>query len=183
MKRICVYCGSNPGSKPEYLEAAKSLAKAMTDRNIGLVYGGASVGLMGQIANSVLESNGQVIGVIPGLLFKNEVTHTDLTELITVNDMHQRKAKMASLADGFIALPGGFGTLEEFFEAITWSQLRIHTKRKPVGLLNESGYYDQLHAFISHAVSQEFVKPKHQALYAIHSDAQTLLGMMEDMIK
>ena len=181
MKRICVYCGSKTGNRPEYPEAAKSLARAMTDRNIGLVYGGGGIGLMGQIADSVLANNGEVIGVIPRNLFKNEVAHRGLTRLITMADMHHRKAKMASLADGFIAMPGGFGTLEELFEAITWSQLKIHSKPKPVGLLNAAGYYDQLHDFISHAVGQEFIKSRHQALYTVHCDAHALLDMMEEM--
>ncbi len=180
MKRICVYCGSKAGSRTEYRDAAKSLARAMTDRNISLVYGGGGIGLMGQIADSVLANNGEVIGVIPDNLFKNEVAHRGLTRLITTADMHHRKARMASLADGFIALPGGFGTLEELFEAITWSQLKIHSKPKPVGLLNAAGYYDQLHDFISHAVSQEFIKPGHQALYTVHSDPGTLLDRMAE---
>ena len=154
----------------------------MTDRNIGLVYGGGSIGLMGQIADSVLENNGEAIGVIPAALFKDEVAHRGLTKLITRANMHQRKAKMARLADGFIALPGGFGTLEEFFEAITWSQLKIHSKPKPIGLLNVAGYYDQLHDFICHAVSQGFIKPKHQTLYRVHSDPDTLLDMMVERI-
>ncbi len=178
MKRICVYCGSKAGNQTQYRNAAKSLASAMSARNIGLVYGGGSIGLMGQIADSIMENNGEAIGVIPAALFKNEVPHQGLTELITVTDMHQRKAKMASLADGFIALPGGFGTLEEFFEAITWSQLKIHNKFKPVGLLNVAGYYDQLHAFINHTVDQGFIKPKHQALYTVHCDPHTLLDRM-----
>lgn len=154
----------------------------MTDRNIGLVYGGGSIGLMGQIADSVLANNGEVIGVIPENLFKNEVAHRGLTRLITTADMHHRKAKMASLADGFIALPGGFGTLEELFEAITWSQLKIHSKPKPVGLLNATGYYDQLHDFICHAVSQGFITPGHQALYRVHCDPDTLLDRMVEKI-
>ena len=178
MKRICVYCGSKAGNQPQYLEAAKSLGKAMTERNIGLVYGGGNIGLMGQIADSVMANNGQAIGIIPDSLFKAEVVHRGLTELITMADMHQRKAKMARLSDGFIALPGGFGTLEEFFEAITWSQLKIHSKSKPVGLLNVDGYYDRLHAFIGHAVDQGFIKPAHQALYRIHSDPHTLLDLL-----
>ncbi len=178
MKRICVYCGSKAGNQPEYRDAAKSLARAMTERNIGLVYGGGGIGLMGQIADSVLANNGEAIGVIPRDLFRDEVAHRGLTELITMDDMHQRKAKMASLADGFIALPGGFGTLEEFFEAVTWSQLKIHSKSKPVGLLNVAGYYDRLHDFLCHTVSQGFIKPKHQALYTVHSDPDTLLDRM-----
>ena len=181
MKRICVYCGSKPGSRPEYLESAKNLGHALLARNIGLVYGGASVGLMGKIAAAMIENGGETIGVIPQSLFDNEIVHPGLTELITVENMHQRKETMASLADGFIALPGGFGTLEEVFEAITWSQLKIHIK--PIGLLNVCGYYDPLSAFIDHAVAQEFIKPKHQSLYTIHDDPDNLLDEMRETMK
>lgn len=180
MNRICVYCGSKPGNEPTYLLAAGSLGQAMAARQIDLVYGGANIGLMGEVANSVLEAGGHAIGVIPGELFENNVTHTGLTELIAVENMHQRKQKMADLADGFIALPGGFGTYEELFEAITWAQLKIHTK--PIGILNIDGYYDQLHHFISHAVSQGFIKPKHQALYQIADNPDTLIDAMLDSI-
>ncbi len=182
MKRICVYCGSKAGNQAQYRDAAKSLGRAMTRRNIGLVYGGGSTGLMGQIAGSVMRNNGETIGVVPKDLFKDEVADQGLTELITVADLHQRKARMAGLADGFIALPGGFGTLEELFEAITWSQLKIHSKFKPVGLLNTGGYYDPLHDFICHAVSQGFIKPEHQALYTVHSSPDTLLDRMAEKI-
>ncbi len=181
MKRICVYCGSKPGSRPEYLESAKNLGHALLARNIGLVYGGASVGLMGKIAVTMIENGGETIGVIPESLFDSEIVHPGLTELITVENMHQRKETMASLADGFIALPGGFGTLEEVFEAITWSQLKIHIK--PIGLLNVCGYYDPLSAFIDHAVAQEFIKPKHQSLYTIHDDPDNLLDEMHETMK
>ena len=180
MKKICVYCGSKPGNNPAFMASAVSLGRTMTKRNIDLVYGGASIGLMGQIADSVLTGGGAVTGVIPEALFKHEVVHTGLTELISVNSMHQRKEKMADLSDGFIALPGGFGTLEELFEAITWSQLRIHTK--PIGLLNIDGYYDQLDQFIGHCVSSGFIKPEHKALYAIHSDPDTLINLMDNLI-
>lgn len=180
MKTICVYCGSKPGADPAYAEAANSLARAMTDRGIGLVYGGASIGLMGTLADAVLEGGCTVTGVIPGALFKSEVAHSGLTEMIEVNSMHQRKEKMASLSDGFIALPGGFGTFEELFEAITWSQLRIHTK--PIGLLNASGYYDRLASFLDHAVDQGFIKPAHQSLYAIDADPEILIEKMENLL-
>jgi uncharacterized protein (TIGR00730 family) len=180
MKTICVYCGSKPGADPVYTVAARSLARAMTDRGIGLVYGGASIGLMGTMADAVLAGGCTVTGVIPGALFKREVAHQGLTEIIEVGSMHQRKEKMASLCDGFIALPGGFGTLEELFEAITWCQLRIHTK--PIGLLNVSGYYDQLADFIDHAVDQGFIRPAHQSLYTMDSDADTLIGKMENLL-
>ena len=177
MKRICVFCGSNPGSRTEYLESAENLAHALLARGIGLVYGGSRAGLMGKVADTILENGGEAIGIIPKSLFKNEVAHSGLTELISVDTMHQRKERMAFLADGFVALPGGFGTLEEVFEAITWSQLKLHIK--PIGLLNVCGYYDQLSNFINHAVSEEFIKPKHQALYTIHHNPEGLLDEME----
>ena len=180
MKRICVYCGSKPGADPVFVDGARALAAAMTERGIGLVYGGASIGLMGAVADAVLEGGCEAFGVIPGALFDNEVAHKGLTELITVDSMHQRKEKMASMADGFIALPGGFGTFEELFEAITWCQLRIHTK--PVGLLNVNGYYHQLGKFIDHAVNQGFVKPAHRSLYDIDSDPVRLLHKMDAQI-
>ena len=180
MKKICVYCGSKPGNDEAFMASASSLGHTMTTKKIDLVYGGASIGLMGQIADSVLAGGGSVTGVIPKALFKHEVVHTGLSELISVNSMHQRKEKMAELSDGFIALPGGFGTLEELFEAITWSQLRIHNK--PIGLLNVDGYYDQLDQFIEHCVSSGFIKPEHKALYAIHSNPDALIDLMENLI-
>ena len=180
MNRICVYCGSKAGTCPEYLEAATNLGLIMARNNIGLVYGGASIGLMGQIADTILGNDGEAIGVIPHALFKNEVAHPGLTELITVDSMHQRKERMASLADGFIALPGGFGTFEELFEAITWSQLRIHAK--PIGLLNACGYYDRLAEFLDHAVDQGFVRPEHQRLYAIDDNPEVLLELMDNLM-
>ncbi len=180
MKKICVYCGSKPGNRPEYQQAAKNLGQALLSRNIELVYGGASVGLMGKIASTMIENGGQVIGVVPGSLFEDEITHPGLTRLITVQNMHQRKATMASLADGFIALPGGFGTLEEVFEAIAWSQLKIHTdpRIKPIGFLNVCGYYDRLSDFIDYAVEQEFIAQKHQSLYILDDDPDRLLDEM-----
>ena len=180
MKKICVYCGSKPGNDEAFMASASSLGHTMTTKKIDLVYGGASIGLMGQIADSVLSGGGSVTGVIPKALFKHEVVHTGLSELISVNSMHQRKEKMAELFDGFIALSGGFGTLEELFEAITWSQLRIHNK--PIGLLNVDGYYDQLDQFIEHCVSSGFIKPEHKALYAIHSNPDALIDLMGNLI-
>ena len=179
MKKICVYCGSKPGVGEGFLQCAEDLGIAMAKRNLGLVYGGACIGLMGKVADTVLQHGGEVIGVIPGDLFKDEVTHTGLTELISVKNMHQRKETMAALSDGFVALPGGFGTFEEVFEAITWSQLKIHIK--PIGLLNKDGYYNHLEKFLQHAVDSEFIKPKHKALYAIESDPNSLIDAMEEM--
>lgn len=155
IKRVCVYCGSSPGKNPAYSRAAVSLAKAMCERDIGLVYGGAAVGIMGVIANAVLEAGGEAIGVIPKSLAVKEVAHNNLTEQHIVASMHERKAMMAELADGFIALPGGWGTLEEIFEILTWAQLGFH--EKPCGLLNIEAYYDNLIRFLESSFEQEFV--------------------------
>ena len=156
IRKICVYCGSSPGKNPAFSLAASSLARVMCERGIGLVYGGAAVGVMGVLANAVLESGGQAIGVIPRSLAVKEVAHHSLTELHVVASMHERKAMMAELADGFIALPGGWGTLEEIFEILTWAQLGFH--EKPCGLLNIEGYYDGLIGFLESAIEQQFVK-------------------------
>jgi uncharacterized protein (TIGR00730 family) len=156
IRKICVYCGSSPGKNPVFSLAASSLAKAMCERGIGLVYGGAAVGVMGALANAVLEAGGEAIGVIPRSLAIKEVAHANLTELHVVSSMHDRKAMMAELADGFIALPGGWGTLEEIFEILTWAQLGFH--EKPCGLLNIEGYYDGLIDFLDNAIEQQFVR-------------------------
>ena len=156
IKRLCVYCGSSSGSQPDYALAARQLARAMVSKNIDLVYGGAGVGLMGEIADTVLEEGGDVIGIIPKGLFVKEVVHTGLTELREVGSMHERKLLMSELSDGFVALPGGFGTIEEILEIITWSQLGMH--QKPCGLLNVRRYYDRLIDFLDHAVSERFIK-------------------------
>ena len=155
IKRICVYCGSSPGKKPAYSIAATHLAKAMCERGIGLVYGGAAVGVMGTIANAMLAAGGEAIGVIPKSLAVKELAHDNLSELHVVASMHERKAMMAELADGFIALPGGWGTLEEIFEILTWAQLGFH--QKPCGLLNTEDYYDSLIAFLENSFEQRFV--------------------------
>ena len=155
INKICVYCGSSPGKNPAYARAATTLAKALYNRGIGLVYGGAAVGVMGAIADAVLEAGGEVIGVIPKSLAVKEVAHDGLSELHVVSSMHERKAMMADLADGFIALPGGWGTLEEIFEMLTWAQLGFHDK--PCGLLNVDGYYDGLIGFLENAFEQQFV--------------------------
>ena len=162
MKRICVFCGSSLGTRPEYVDAARLLAAELVQRKLGLVYGGGQVGLMGTLADAALRHGGEVIGVIPGPLASRELAHPRLTEMRVVGSMHERKATMASLADGFIALPGGLGTLEETLEILTWAQLGIH--RKPVGVLNVEGYYDGLLRFLSHAVREEFVRPECFAL-------------------
>jgi uncharacterized protein (TIGR00730 family) len=177
IKRLCVYCGSSSGSQPDYALAARQLACAMVSRNIDLVYGGASIGIMGEIANAVLEKGGNVIGIIPKDLFVKEVVHTGLTELHEVASMHERKLLMAELSDGFIALPGGFGTLEEILEIITWSQLGMH--QKPCGLLNARRYYDKLIDFIDHAVSERFIKKIHSYIVLIEECPDALLSKFE----
>jgi uncharacterized protein (TIGR00730 family) len=156
MKAVCVYCGSATGARPVYAEAARAFGRALVDHGLTLVYGGGRVGLMGLIADEVLAAGGRAIGVIPELLLAKEVGHTDLTELIVVPDMHERKKKMADLADAFVALPGGVGTFEEFFEVYTWAQLGYH--QKPVGLLDVNGYYDPLMTMLRHTVEEGFMR-------------------------
>lgn len=174
MNRICVFCGSSPGARPEYLQAAAQLGQALASKSIGLVYGGAKVGAMGQIANAALASGGEVIGVIPEQLVQKEVAFTDLANLHVVGSMHERKALMVELSDGFIALPGGFGTFEEFFEVLTWAQLGMH--HKPCGFLNVCGYYDQLIAFLDHAVDQQFLRTEYRAMVLVDEDPEGLLA-------
>jgi uncharacterized protein (TIGR00730 family) len=173
MKSIAVYCGASHGVDPRYAEAARAMGAALVERGLTLVYGGGNVGLMGVIADEVLRLGGEVSGVIPRALVEREVGHNGLTRLFVVADMHERKAMMANLADGFIAMPGGMGTLEELFEMLTWSQLGIH--RKPIGLLNVQGFYDALVGFIAHASGQGFVRPEHAALMMVESDPRALL--------
>jgi uncharacterized protein (TIGR00730 family) len=168
-----VYCGANAGASPRFAEQARVLAKALVERNLALVYGGGNVGLMGIIADEVLRLGGEVTGVIPTALVEREVGHTGLTRQFIVKDMHERKAMMAQLSDGFIAMPGGLGTLEELFEMLTWAQLGIHSK--PIGLLNVDGYYDSLVAFIRHATAQGLVRPQHAELMLVESAPDTLL--------
>ena len=157
MRSVCVFCGSNPGRRPEYLAGAADLGRTLASRGIRVVYGGAHVGVMGALADAVLAAGGEIIGVIPGLLVDAEVAHSGLTELRVTGSMHERKATMAGLAEGFIALPGGLGTLEEFAEIVTWAQLGLHAK--PTGLLNLLGYYDGLLRFLDHATQERFVRP------------------------
>lgn len=173
VKAICVYCGANAGASPRFAEEARVLARALVERNLSLVYGGGKVGLMGVIADEVLRFGGEVTGVIPTALVEREVGHTGLTRQFIVKDMHERKAMMAQLADGFIAMPGGLGTLEELFEVLTWAQLGIHSK--PIGLLNVDGYYDGLVSFVRHATEQELVRPQHAALMMVENNAEALL--------
>lgn len=177
MQRICVYCGSSPGRAEQYAQAAQALAVEMVRRNIGLVYGGANIGIMGTIANHMLQRGGEVIGVLPEFLASKEVAHPQLTELRIVASMHERKAMMAELADGFIALPGGLGTLEELFEILTWAQLGLHSK--PCGLLNTQGFYQGLLTFLQHATQEQFISQKHSALLLIEQEPEPLLEKMQ----
>ena len=177
MKRVCVFTGSNGGVRSEYPSAARALGLALAERGIGLVYGGARVGLMGVIADAVLSAGGQAIGVIPQALIDKEVAHHGLTELRVVNSMHERKAMMADLSDGFIAMPGGWGTLDEFFEILTWAQLGLH--RKPAALLNVHGYYDRLLAYVDHAKAEGFIRPQHAAMVLVAETPGALLEKMD----
>lgn len=177
MNRICVYCGSSPGLLADYCKAATALGNTLAERGIGLVYGGASIGVMGAVADGVLEKGGEVIGVIPFALATREVAHNGLNELVVVESMHERKAKMAELSDGFIALPGGWGTMEEVFEMLTWAQLGFHDK--PCGLLNISNYYDHLYAFLEHAIDQRFVREEYRPMMMMETSAESLLNRFE----
>jgi uncharacterized protein (TIGR00730 family) len=176
MNRICVFCGSALGVRAEYGAQARALGQAMAGRGIGLVYGGGGIGMMGAVADGVLESRGEVIGVIPFALSGKERAHAR-AELRVVNTMHERKAMMAELADGFIVLPGGFGTFDEMFEILTWAQLGIH--RKPVGLLNIAGYFDPLLAMIDRAIAEGFIVPRYRELIVVEIEAEPLLDRME----
>lgn len=176
MKRVCIYCGSSPGLRPEYRRAAQELADAMLAQGLSLVYGGASVGLMGEIADRVLAGGGEVIGVIPKFLVDREVSHPNLSELHVVDSMHERKALMVDLSDAFIAMPGGFGTLDELFETLTWGQLALHNK--PCGLLNVCGYYNPLLQMLDAMVSERFAHEKHRELLLSDTSPQGLLKQM-----
>jgi hypothetical protein len=162
VKRVCVFCGSSTGRQPAYADAARALGSELARRRLGVVYGGGSVGLMGELADAALAAGGEVIGVIPRGLATKELAHAGLAQLHVVSSMHERKALMASLADGFVALPGGLGTLEELLEILTWSQLGIH--RKPIGVVNVGGYWDGLLGFLAQAVAEGFVRPEYAAL-------------------
>ena len=173
MRYVCVFCGSSPGARPAYADAARALGSSLVAAGVGLVYGGAHVGLMGIVADTVMSAGGAVVGVIPRSLEEREIAHTGLTELRVVGSMHERKAAMADLADGFIALPGGMGTMEEMFEILTWAQLGMH--RKPCGLLEVEGYFAALLAFIDHMVAERFLHPDHRAMLQVDSDPARLL--------
>lgn len=173
MKTLCIYCGSSIGASPVYASAARAMAAEMARRKISLVYGGGNVGLMGVIADEMMKLGGDVTGVIPEALLDREIGHIGITRQLVVNDMHERKAMMAELSDGFIAMPGGIGTLEELFEALTWSQIGFH--RKPVGLLNVQGFYDGLIVFIRHLVAEGFLKREQATLLIDAADPTSLL--------
>jgi uncharacterized protein (TIGR00730 family) len=173
MRSLCVFCGSSPGARPEYATTARLLGAVLARRAVRLVYGGARVGLMRELADAVLQAGGEVTGVIPESLRFREVAHTDIRDLRIVGSMHERKALMSDLADAFLAIPGGAGTLEEFFEVWTWAQLGIH--RKPCGLLNVHGYFDGLLTFLDHAVSERFLRIEHRSMVLVDEDAERLL--------
>ena len=176
MNRICVFCGTNPGARPEYGAAARRLGMIFAEQGIELVYGGASVGIMGELADAVHEHGGHVTGIIPQQLVEKEAAHTGIANLIVVASMHQRKSQMADMSDGFIALPGGIGTLEGLFEILTWAQLGIHAK--PSGILNVAGYFDGLTQFLDHAVREGFLTEAHRNAIIVESDSVRLLQRM-----
>jgi uncharacterized protein (TIGR00730 family) len=180
LNRICVFCGTNPGSRQSYGLAARELGRALAEQNIELVYGGASVGIMGELADSVQEHGGHVIGIIPQQLREKEAAHTGIRNLIVVASMHQRKSQMADMSDGFIALPGGIGTLEGFFEVLTWGQLGIHAK--PAGILNVEGYFDALTGFLDHAVREGFLTEAHREAIMVETDPVGLLDRMRTYV-
>jgi len=176
VQSVCIYCGSSPGARPEYVAAAQSVGQLLAESGRTLVYGGGCVGLMGALADAALAAGGRVLGVIPQSLMEKEVGHRGLTELRIVGSMHERKAMMADLSDGFLTLPGGIGTLEEFFEIWTWGQLGLHAK--PYGLLNVAGFFGPLLTFLDRLVSERFVKPEHRRMVLVEEDAPSLLARM-----
>ena len=173
MQRLCIYCGSSAGSNERYVDAARQLARKLAEKNIGVVYGGARVGIMGAVADAALAGGAEVIGVIPESLTRKELMHDGLTALHVVASMHERKAQMAELSDGFVALPGGFGTLEEIVEVITWAQLGFH--RKPCGFLNVDGYFDAFFRFVDHAVGEGFIRTAHRNMIVCETSPESLL--------
>src|SRR5215510_1892789 len=180
MKRICVFAGSNTGSQAEYVTAARELGHVLAREDVGLVYGGARVGLMGVLADAVLAERGHVTGVIPQALVSKEVAHDGLSDLRVVLSMHERKGMMTDLADGFIALPGGWGTLEEFFEVLTWAQLGLH--QKPCGLLNVRGFFDGLLSFIDHSIDERFVRRENRAMVIVSNTPGGLLELFDEYV-
>jgi uncharacterized protein (TIGR00730 family) len=173
MERLCVFSGSSPGAHPDYVLAAEELGRALADRDVVLVYGGASVGLMGAVADAALDAGGEVVGVIPQALIDREIAHPGLSDLRVVSSMHERKALMAELSDGFVALPGGMGTLEELFEVYTWTQLGLHSK--PLGLFDVRSYFAKLVAFLDHTVEERFLTVEHREMLVVEQRAEALL--------
>jgi len=180
MKNICVFCASGIGKDPMYGTAAFELGSKLAEIEIGVVYGGAKVGVMGRLAEGVLSKNGKIVGIIPDFLKKKEIAHQGLTELVTVSSMHERKALMQEKSDGFIALPGGFGTMEELFEILTWGQLGLH--RKPIGILNVNGYYDSLIELIDRMVTEELLRDDFKKMLLISDSIDELIQMMKSYI-
>jgi uncharacterized protein (TIGR00730 family) len=174
--RYCVFCGSNGGARPSYASVTAELARCLVANRIGIVYGGGNVGLMGVLADAALAEGGEVVGVIPRMLVEKEMAHRGLSELRVVGSMHERKALMADLSDAFIAAPGGYGTLDEFCEILTWTQLGL--QKKPVGILNVDGYFDRLLALFDHAVTEQFVKPMHRDMIVTDATPQSLIARM-----
>ncbi|WP_137938869.1 TIGR00730 family Rossman fold protein [Chitinivorax sp. B] len=177
MKKICVFCGSRFGKSPSYRVAARALGEAMAKRGLALVYGGGNVGLMGEIADAALAAGGEVIGVIPDFLMKKEVGHGGCTELHVVDSMHTRKAKMAELADAFVAMPGGFGTFDELFEIVTWGQLGVHAK--PIGLLNIERYFDPLIHMVEHTIDEDFAREDNRGLLIVRDEVEAMLDALK----
>ena len=178
MERICVFCGASPGARPEYAQATIELARLLAGDGIGVVYGGGGVGLMGVLADAVLAEGGEIIGVIPRALVDREIAHRDVADMRVVGSMHERKALMAELADAFIALPGGIGTLEELFEVYTWSQLGLHSK--PCALLNVEGYYDGIAGFLANAVEERFLRQEHREMLMVEREPRALIDRLRE---
>jgi uncharacterized protein (TIGR00730 family) len=177
VQRACVFCGSSPGALPVYTEVTEDLGQLLVEHDITLVFGGATVGLMGRLADTVLSEGGEAIGVIPQSLVDREIAHLGLTDLHVVDTMHERKARMADLSDGFLALPGGLGTLDELFEIYTWAQLGLH--RKPIGILNVEGYFDGLLSFLEHAAAERFVREDHRAMLIVEENPAVMLERLQ----
>lgn len=180
LSRVCVYCGANPGRDPAYADAARAMGRTLARRGIGVITGGGRVGLMGVVADAALDAGGTVTGVIPEALMKKELAHGGLTELVVTPSMHERKARMAELADGFVALPGGLGTYEELFEIWTWAQLGWHAK--PCGLLNANGFYDRLVGFVDHATTEGFLRAEHRTMLIVDTDPERLVDRFADYV-
>jgi uncharacterized protein (TIGR00730 family) len=176
VKRVCVFCGSSPGARPAFMAAATVLGAELARRGLGLVYGGASVGLMGGIADAALQAGGHVTGIIPSSLVKKELAHVGVSDLRVVRTMHERKALMADLSDAFVALPGGIGTLEETFEILTWAQLGLH--RKPCGFLDVEGYYQPLLSFLEHGIEARFIRTEHRSLFLVEQDPLVMIDRL-----